>query len=62
MTGAGLGIGEAIAKRFAKEGASVIVADIDAARVDRVVAEIMTADGKAPLRRQTDVQRRCGAG
>ena len=35
VTGAGSGFGEAIAKRFAREGASVIVADIDAARADR---------------------------
>ena len=54
VTGAGSGFGEAIAKRFAKEGASVIVADIDAARADRVVAEIVTADGKARAV-QTDV-------
>ena len=54
VTGAGSGFGEAIAKRFAKEGASVIVADIDAARADRVVAEILTADGKARAV-QTDV-------
>ena len=47
VTGAGSGFGEAIAKRFAREGASVIVADIDAARADRVAAEIAAADGKS---------------
>ncbi len=47
VTGAGSGFGEAIAKRFAREGASVIVADIDATRADRVASEITAADGKA---------------
>jgi len=54
VTGSGSGFGEAIAKRFAREGASVIVADIDAERADRVVAEIVAADGKARAVR-TDV-------
>jgi 3-oxoacyl-[acyl-carrier protein] reductase len=54
VTGAGSGFGEAIAKRFAREGASVIVADIDAARADKVAAEIAAADGKARAVR-TDV-------
>jgi NAD(P)-dependent dehydrogenase (short-subunit alcohol dehydrogenase family) len=31
VTGAGSGFGEAIAKRFASEGAATVVADIDAA-------------------------------
>src|SRR5262245_61946282 len=47
VTGAGSGFGEAMATRFAQEGASVIVADIDAARADRVAAVIVAADGKA---------------
>ena len=47
VTGAGSGFGEAIAKRFAREGASVVVADIDAKRAERVVVEIMAGDGKA---------------
>jgi len=40
VTGAGSGFGEGIAKRFAAEGASVLVADIDAQAAARVAAEI----------------------
>jgi 3-oxoacyl-[acyl-carrier protein] reductase len=47
VTGAGSGFGEAIAKRFAREGASVLVADIDSARADRVTAEIARNGGTA---------------
>lgn len=40
VTGAGSGFGHGIARRFAAEGASVIVADINAAAAERVAAEI----------------------
>jgi 3-oxoacyl-[acyl-carrier protein] reductase len=40
VTGAGLGFGEGIAKRYAAEGAKVLVADIDGARSERVAGEI----------------------
>jgi 3alpha(or 20beta)-hydroxysteroid dehydrogenase len=43
VTGAASGIGEAIAKRLAAEGARVLVCDIDTANGERVVAEIGTA-------------------
>jgi 3-oxoacyl-[acyl-carrier protein] reductase len=56
VTGAGSGFGEAIAKRFAAEGAAVLVADIAPARIDRVVAEITAAGGRAHGR-VTDVSR-----
>ena len=40
VTGAGSGFGEGIARRFAAEGASVIVADINAEAAARVAADI----------------------
>ncbi|RYF71855.1 MAG: SDR family NAD(P)-dependent oxidoreductase, partial [Comamonadaceae bacterium] len=38
VTGAGGGLGSAISLGFVKEGARVIVADVDAARADATVA------------------------
>src|SRR5690625_494013 len=47
VTGASAGIGEAIAKRIAAEGASVLVTDVDDAGGERVVQEIKDAGGTA---------------
>ncbi|EFG65751.1 short-chain dehydrogenase/reductase family oxidoreductase [Streptomyces sp. SPB074] len=47
VTGAGSGIGRAAALGFAGEGARVVVADLDAARADSVVAEIEREGGSA---------------
>ncbi|MDB5504049.1 MAG: 3-oxoacyl-ACP reductase [Tardiphaga sp.] len=47
VLGAGGGLGSAIALTLSKEGARVALADIDAAAVERVVAEIVAAGGKA---------------
>lgn len=47
VTGAGAGIGEAMSKLFAAEGAIVYVADIDADNAARVVADITTAGAQA---------------
>ena len=47
VTGAGHGIGRAIALRFAAEGAQVIVNDINAAGVDATVQALLTNGGLA---------------
>jgi meso-butanediol dehydrogenase/(S,S)-butanediol dehydrogenase/diacetyl reductase len=47
ITGAGSGIGEATAKTFAREGASVVVVDLNEDGGKRVVAEIRKAGAKA---------------
>ena len=47
VTGASRGIGEAIARRLAAEGANVIAAARTAADLERVVGEIAAAGGKA---------------
>lgn len=47
VTGAASGIGRAISEAFAREGAKVGVADIDAAGARRVAAEIAASGGSA---------------
>ena len=47
VTGAGSGIGRAIALRLGREGVSVAIADLDEAKLREVAAEIATAEGRA---------------
>ncbi|HUI99244.1 MAG TPA: SDR family NAD(P)-dependent oxidoreductase, partial [Usitatibacter sp.] len=47
VTGAGSGFGEAIAKRYAEEGARVVVNDIVAAGAERVASGIRARGGEA---------------
>ncbi|ASS69263.1 MULTISPECIES: SDR family NAD(P)-dependent oxidoreductase [unclassified Paenibacillus] len=47
ITGAGSGIGRCTAMRFAQEGATVIVADLNAAEGEAAADEIRAAGGKA---------------
>ncbi|MDH6230326.1 3-oxoacyl-[acyl-carrier protein] reductase [Mesorhizobium soli] len=54
ITGAASGFGEGMAKRFAEEGAMVVVADLNAKGAERVAGEI----GEAAIAVQTDVSQR----
>ena len=47
VTGAGSGFGAGIARRYAEEGASVVVNDIDEAGAARVAADILGRGGRA---------------
>jgi 3-oxoacyl-[acyl-carrier protein] reductase len=54
ITGAAAGFGEGMARRFAEEGAKVVVADLNAKGAERVAAEI----GAAAIAVTTDVSSR----
>jgi acetoin reductase-like protein len=54
VTGGGSGIGRGISLRYAREGASIVVADLNIAAAEKVAEEIVTAGGKA-LAVQMDV-------
>ncbi len=54
VTGGGQGIGEGYAKALAKEGASIVIAEIAAEQGERVAREI-TADGGKAIFVRTDV-------
>lgn len=56
VTGAASGIGEATAKLLASEGASVVVADMNAEGAERVAAAIRAAGGRA-VAQPTDVSK-----
>jgi 3-oxoacyl-[acyl-carrier protein] reductase len=55
VTGAGSGIGRAIALRFAAEGATVVVNDLTHARAQQTVDAIATAGGPAARAAEADV-------
>ena len=57
VTGAGAGIGRGIARRYAREGATVVVVEIDAGNGARVAAELESL-GARSLFVRTDVSRK----
>jgi len=56
VTGAGVGIGQAVAMRFAREGARVVVAEVNSEHGKSTVRAIEQADGNA-IFAQTDVSK-----
>ena len=55
ITGAGDGIGHAVARRFAAEGARILVAEIDGARAEEVATAITAEFGVGAVAARTDV-------
>jgi NAD(P)-dependent dehydrogenase (short-subunit alcohol dehydrogenase family) len=56
VTGSGNGIGEGFVRRFAQEGAKVVVTDIEADAVDRVASEIGTVGLAVDITVEENVQ------
>ena len=60
VTGAGRGIGRAIARRLGREGVAVAVTDIDEANAAKVAEEVRAQDGQA-IAMKVDVTRKADA-
>jgi len=57
VIGGGSGVGRAIAKAVARQGANVVVADFDEPRMDRTVAEILKlGTSESAIALSTDVR------
>lgn len=57
VTGAGSGVGRAVAKAMARQGANIVVADFDSSRMERVVGEILKlGTAEAAIALSTDVR------
>lgn len=57
VTGAGSGIGRAVARRLADEGVAVVVVDIDGAAVDALAKELDGLGVEADVTNEDDVER-----
>src|SRR3990167_6946428 len=57
VTGAAGGIGAACARRLAREGARLVLADVDGAAVETLAAELGQAAVQADVTRREDVER-----
>lgn len=62
VTGGAAGIGAACAKTLAREGAKVMITDLDDARGEKLVAEIKAAGGEAAFRHQDVTEEAAWAG
>ena len=57
VVGGGSGLGRALAKAFAHQGASIVVADFDGPRMDRTVEEVLRlGTSEAAIALATDVR------
>ena len=56
VTGAGSGFGEGIVRRFAKEGAKVVVADVNAEAADRVARDIQARSFQCDVSKNDQVK------
>jgi len=56
VTGAGSGFGEGIVRRFVKEGAKVVVADVNAEAADRVAREIQARSFQCDVSKNEQVK------
>src|SRR5207249_3648645 len=61
ITGAGQGIGEAYARRFASEGARVVVADINAEKGEAVARDLAQVFERVDVSSEDDTRRLCRA-
>jgi 2,3-dihydroxy-2,3-dihydro-p-cumate dehydrogenase len=61
ITGAGVGIGKAIAARLADEGVRLVIADLDAEVIEKAAAGLARGDRPAPVARTGDLSERANA-